>query len=67
MDAVTYKVVELTTVTDEDLEFLINDWTSKGWNFETIQFVMRDASKRPSMAFVFFTKHKKHEKNNKTK
>ncbi len=67
MNGVTYKVVELTTVTDEDLESLINEWVSKGWNFETIQFAMRDASKRPAMAFVFFTKNKKHGKNNKDK
>ena len=67
MNEVTYKVVELTTVTDEDLESLINEWVGKGWNFETIQFAMRDASKRPAMAFVFFTKNKKHGKNNKDK
>jgi hypothetical protein len=59
MEGVTYKVVELTTVTGEDIEAVINDWISRGWNFETIQFVRSDASKRPAMAFVFFTKPEK--------
>ena len=54
-----YKVVEITTVTDEDLENVINEWVEKGWLFDTIQFVMRDSSKRPSMAFVIFTRDKK--------
>ena len=51
-----YKVVEVTTVTDEELERVINDWVQKGWSLDTIQFAMRDASKRPAMAFVIFTK-----------
>ncbi len=51
-----YKVVEVVTVTDEELERVINEWVQKGWNFEGIQFAMRDASRRPSMAFVLFTK-----------
>jgi len=51
-----YKVVELTTVTDVDIEHTINEWTGHGWNFEYVQFAMREASKRPSMAFVIFTK-----------
>lgn len=51
-----YKVVETSTVTDESLESLINDWVKKGWQFEGMQFAMRDASKRPAMAFVLFTR-----------
>jgi len=51
-----YKVVEVTTVTDEELERVINEWVQKGWSLNTIQFAMRDASKRPAMAFVIFTK-----------
>jgi len=50
-----YKVVEVTTVTDEELEIVINEWVQKGWSLNTIQFAMRDASKRPAMAFVIFT------------
>jgi len=34
----------------------LNEWTAKGWLFDAIQFVVSEASKRPSMAFVFFTR-----------
>lgn len=51
-----YKVVEVTTVIDEELEKVINEWVKKGWGFDTIQFAMRESSKRPAMAFVIFTK-----------
>ena len=51
-----YKVVETSVVTDEALETILNEWTAQGWQFETIQFAMREASKRPSMAFVLFTR-----------
>ncbi len=53
---IEYKVVELSVVTDESIEETLNSWTAKGWHFDTIQFVVRDASKRPAMAFVFFTR-----------
>lgn len=53
-----YKVVELATVTDQDLEEAINEWVGKGWTFENIQFAMRESSKRPSMAFILFTRQK---------
>lgn len=52
-----YKVVETSVVTDEDLERIINDWVSSGWVFDGIQFAMRDASKRPAMAFVLFSRN----------
>jgi len=51
-----YKVVELTSVTDEEIEAALNRWTAEGWTFDTIQFAMRDSSKRPSMAFITFTR-----------
>jgi len=50
-----YKVVEISTVTDEEIERVLNEWTSRGWSFTSIQFVMTEASRRPAMAFVFFT------------
>jgi hypothetical protein len=53
---VTYKVVETSTVTDEELERILNEWTAQGWRLDSIQFVAREASKRPSMAFVLFTR-----------
>ena len=51
-----YKVVETQTVTDETLEEIINTWVRQGWTFNGIQFAMREASKRPAMAFVTFTR-----------
>jgi hypothetical protein len=51
-----YKIVELSTVTDEELEKVINEWVQKGWTFEGTQFAMRETSKRPAMAFVTFTR-----------
>jgi hypothetical protein len=51
-----YKVVEASTVTDEALERIINEWVAKGWVFDGIQFAMRESSKRPAMAFVLFTR-----------
>jgi hypothetical protein len=50
-----YKVVEISTVTDEEIERTLNEWTAKGYLFESIQFAMSISSKRPTMAFVFFT------------
>jgi hypothetical protein len=57
-----YKVVELTTVTAEDLESVINKWVNKGWKLDTIQFAMRESSKRPAMAFVLFMRNEKTKK-----
>jgi hypothetical protein len=53
---IQYKVVEISVVTDEEIERVVNEWTSMGWVFESLQFAMREASKRPAMAFVFFTR-----------
>jgi hypothetical protein len=51
-----YKVVETSTVTDEEIESILNEWTRRGWTFDGIQFAMRESSKRPSMAFLTFTR-----------
>ncbi len=51
-----YKVVETSKVTDEEIERILNEWTTKGYVFESVQFVNSVSSKRPAMAFVFFTK-----------
>lgn len=51
-----YKIVETSTVTDEELERIVNEWVSAGWVFEGFQFVIKESSKRPSMAFVVFTR-----------
>jgi hypothetical protein len=51
-----YKVVETSDVTDQALEDILNEWTAQGWVFDTLHFAMRESSKRPSMAFVTFTR-----------
>ncbi len=53
---IRYKVVETSDVTDQELESILNEWTAEGWKLDTMQFAMRDSSKRPAMAFVTFTK-----------
>ena len=54
--AICYRVRETSTVTDECLQRIINEEVRAGWNLDGIQFALRDASKRPSMAFVIFTR-----------
>jgi hypothetical protein len=49
-----YKVVETSTVTDEDIERIINETVQGGWMLESIQFAMRESSRRPAMAFLLF-------------
>jgi hypothetical protein len=56
MTARVYKVVEVSTVTDDALEDTINRFVGQGWVFEGMQFAMRESSKRPAMAFVVFTR-----------
>ena len=53
---IRYKVVETSTVTDEELEQILNHWTALGWSYDGLQFAMRDASRRPAMAFVLFVR-----------
>ena len=52
----TYKFVELSIVTDETIEEAVNAWVARGWLLEGIRFVTTEASRRPSMAFVSFTR-----------
>ncbi len=51
-----YKFVELSIVTDESLEEVVNLWVGKGWQLEGIRFVVGEASRRPQMAFVSFVR-----------
>jgi hypothetical protein len=51
-----YKVVETSLVTDEEIEKILNNWTTHGYVFESVHFVTSEASRRPKMAFVFFKK-----------
>lgn len=52
----TYKVIELGTVTEEAIEEALNTWSAEGWHFDGMQFAMRESSRRPSMAFLLFTR-----------
>ena len=53
---ITYKVVEIGSVTEDAIEEALNNWCAKGWNFDGLQFAMRESSKRPAMAFALFTR-----------
>jgi len=55
-NGVVYKVVETSSVTEDELERILNEKVAEGWTLDGIQFAMRDASKRPSMAFLLFTR-----------
>ena len=49
-----FKVVELSTVTDDNLEREVNDWSAKGWILEMVHYVTQPSSRRPVMAFLYF-------------
>ena len=51
-----FKVVELGNVTDEEIEKALNQWAAEGWTLDSMHFAMRESSKRPSMAFMSFTR-----------
>lgn len=51
-----YKVVELSNVSEDAIEEVLNEWTGKGWRFDGLHFAMRESQKRPSMVFVLFTR-----------
>ncbi|HUH00791.1 MAG TPA: hypothetical protein VML75_02280 [Kofleriaceae bacterium] len=55
-EPVVYKFVELSIVTDETLEECVNQWVAEGWVLDGIRFVVGEASRRPTMAFVSFVK-----------
>ena len=58
MATLEYKVIEESVVTDENLEALLNRWVAEGWRYDGMQFAMHEGSKRPAMAFVFFTRQR---------
>jgi len=53
---VVFKVVELSTVDESAIEVTVNLWVSRGWAFDGMQFAMRESSRRPAMAFIFFNR-----------
>ncbi len=52
----TYKVVEIGDVCDQEIEGALNGWTRQGYAFESIHFVTQAGSRRPTMAFLVFTR-----------
>jgi hypothetical protein len=51
-----YKVVEIGDVSDQAVEEALNRWAGEGYRFESIHFVTQPGSRRPTMAFLFFTR-----------
>ena len=49
-----YKFIELSIVTEQTIEEVVNDWVGRGWQLEGIRFVTSEHSKRPAMAYVSF-------------
>jgi len=54
--ALRYKFVEISLVTDEAIEEVVNQWVQKGWALEGIRFVTTENSRRPGMAFISFVR-----------
>lgn len=54
-DAAPYRVVELSEVSDHAIEAALNGALVEGYRFESIHFVTQQGSRRPTMAFLFFT------------
>jgi hypothetical protein len=52
-----YKFVELSIVTEQTIEDVVNHWVGQGWQLEGIRFVTSEHSKRPAMAYVSFIHH----------
>jgi len=52
-----YKFVELSIVTDESLEEIVNKWVGEGWHLDAIRFVVTEHSRRPAMAFISFLRN----------
>jgi hypothetical protein len=52
----TYRVVEVSPVAEDTLTEALEARTAEGWSFESIHFVMREGSHRPTLAFLFFSR-----------
>ena len=51
-----WRVVELTDVCDRAIEESLNAASGEGWRFESLHFVTQPGNRRPTMAFLFFTR-----------
>jgi hypothetical protein len=49
-----YKFVEVSPVTEETLEAAVNEWVGRGWQLESIRFVVTEHSRRPQLAYISF-------------
>jgi len=50
-----WRVVEVADVCDRGIEEALNAAAADGWRFESVHFVTQPGSRRPAMAFLFFT------------
>ena len=64
---IEYKVVETELVSADNLEHLMNLWVGRGYQYDGCQFAMRESSKRPSMAFLRFTRESSEQEEPPTK
>ena len=51
-----YKVVEISNVLDQEIEAVLNRLAAEGYRFESIHFVTQPGTRRPQMAFLFFSR-----------
>ena len=49
-------MVELSDVSDRSIEEALNAAAGEGWRFESVHFVTQPGNRRPTMAFLFFTR-----------
>jgi hypothetical protein len=56
MSQVEYRVVETSTVTDDTLSDILNQESQAGFRLDGIHFVPNEASRRPKMAFLVFSR-----------
>lgn len=55
-EAAPYRVVELAEVSDRAIEDALNGAMADGFRFESVHFVTQPGCRRPTMAFLFFTR-----------
>jgi len=51
-----YRVEELSDVNDRTIEEALNRAAREGCRFESVHFVTQPGNRRPTMAFLFFTR-----------
>ncbi len=56
IEGAPYRVIELVDVSDHVIAEALNGSLADGYRFESIHFVTQQGSRRPTMAFLFFTR-----------